>query len=115
MNRDLFVLILALVMGLTLPLAAADAAGQGPDRIDIYGGKRGKVPFPHAKHQATLKDCNICHGIFPQKTDAIKTLKDEGAIKPKKVMNQQCIKCHRKAKRAGQTHGPVTCATCHIR
>ena len=115
MNRDLLVLIIALAMGLMLPLPGVDAASQGPDQIDIYGGKRGKVPFPHAKHQESLNDCNVCHSVFPQKTDAIKTLKAEGAIKPKKVMNLQCIKCHKKAKRAGQPHGPVTCATCHIR
>lgn len=93
--------------------ALASAANNGPSHIDIYGGSSGKVPFPHAQHQDQLKDCNICHSVFPQETDAIKTMKAEGKIKPKKVMNLQCIKCHKKDKKAGNPHGPLTCTTCH--
>jgi arsenate reductase len=36
-------------------------------------------------------------------------------MKPKKVMNLQCIKCHKAEKRAGKPHGPVTCTTCHAK
>jgi hypothetical protein len=36
------------------------------------------VPFTHAQHQERIKDCNICHGVFPQETDAIKRMKEAG-------------------------------------
>ena len=113
MNRNSILFTITVALILTLPLAAVNAESRGPNQIDIFGGKRGIVPFPHAKHQESLKDCNICHSVFPQKTDAIKHLKAEGAIKPKKVMNLQCIKCHKQDKRAGKPHGPTTCNTCH--
>jgi hypothetical protein len=88
-------------------------AGNGPSKINIYGGSEGKVPFPHAQHQKQTKDCNVCHKVFPQKTDAIKKMKEAGKLKAKKVMNLQCIKCHKAEKRAGNPYGPVTCKTCH--
>jgi hypothetical protein len=115
MDRSLLIFALASILLLATGTAPALADGQGPQNIEIFGGSRGKVPFPHAAHQARLKDCNVCHDAFPQQTDAIKTLKTQGALKPKKVMNVQCIKCHRADKRAGKPHGPLTCATCHIK
>ena len=33
----------------------------------------------------------------------------------KKVMNLQCIKCHKAEKQAGRPHGPVTCNSCHVK
>lgn len=113
MNRNSILITLTVALILTLPLAAVNATSRGPNQIDIFGGNRGVVPFPHAKHQENLKDCSICHSVFPQKTDAIKLLKAEGAIKPKKVMNLQCIKCHKQDKKDGKPHGPTTCNTCH--
>jgi len=104
----------ALLIVLALP-AAPVAASQGAKDITIFGGSRGKVPFPHARHQARLKDCNVCHGVFPQEADAIRKMKENGTLKAKKVMNLQCIKCHKADKRAGKPHGPVTCSTCHVR
>jgi len=88
-------------------------AGKGPNNIDIFGGSYGKVPFPHAQHQKKAKDCTVCHSVFPQKTDAIKKMKEAGKIKAKKVMNLQCIKCHKAEKKAGNPYGPLTCTTCH--
>lgn len=115
MNRCYLIVTIVSALLFIPPASAVQAASSGPQQIDIFGGKRGKVPFPHAKHQENLKDCNICHSVFPQQTDAIQKLKAEGAIKPKKVMNLQCIKCHKQDKRDGKPHGPVTCATCHIK
>ena len=114
MNRILLVIALVSTLLLAAGVVPAIAGGQGPQNIEIFGGSRGKVPFPHADHQARINDCNVCHDAFPQQTDAIKALKEQGALKPKKVMNLQCIKCHRADKRAGKPHGPLTCATCHI-
>jgi len=107
-------IVCALLFVLALP-AATLAANQGTATITIFGGSRGKVPFPHAQHQARLKDCNICHSVFPQEVDAIRKMKENGALKAKKVMNLQCIKCHKADRRAGKPHGPVTCSTCHVR
>jgi hypothetical protein len=107
------VALATLALGVCVTLAAA--VSQGPSHIDIFGGQSGKVPFPHIQHQERLKDCNVCHSVFPQATDAIKKMKEQGALKPKKVMNVQCIKCHREEKQAGKPHGPVTCSTCHAK
>jgi len=115
MIRNIWVHVLAGSLLLILAAAAVQAANQGPEAITIFGGSKGKVPFPHARHQARLKDCNICHSVFPQETDAMKKMKEQGTLKPKKVMNLQCIKCHKEEKRAGKPHGPVTCNTCHIK
>jgi hypothetical protein len=104
----------ALLIALALP-AVTLAAKQGAATITIFGGSRGEVPFPHAQHQARLNDCNICHNVFPQEVDAMRKMKENGTLKSKKVMNLQCIKCHKADSRAGKPHGPVTCGTCHVR
>lgn len=112
-RNPLVITMAAAILGIFVAIAAA--ANRGPDTIDIFGGKSGQVSFSHAQHQDRLKDCSICHSVFPQETDAIKKMKEKGAIKPKKVMNLQCIKCHKAEKRAGKPHGPVTCSTCHVK
>ena len=115
MNRRIVMITLVTALTVSLCMAATHAANRGPDRIEIFGGQSGKVPFPHAQHQDRLKDCNVCHSVFPQETEAIKKMKEKGALKPKKVMNLQCIKCHKAEKKAGQPHGPVICSTCHVK
>ena len=87
----------------------------GPQNIEIEGGKRGNVPFPHHSHQENLGDCKICHSVFPQKTGSINDLKAQGKLKKKYVMNKLCTKCHKEKKKAGQKSGPTTCKTCHIK
>ncbi len=115
MRRNNCVIVMVSALIFILPAITANADSRGPAQIDIFGGERGNVPFPHARHQDNLKDCNLCHGVFPQATESIKRMKESGALQPKKVMNLQCIKCHKEEKRAGKPHGPVTCATCHIK
>ncbi len=113
LNLSRIITVAVLLFGLAA--GAAAAVDNGPAKIDIYGGSSGKVPFPHAAHQKRIQDCKVCHSVFPEKPDAIKTMKAEGTLKPKKVMNLQCIKCHREEKRAGKPHGPLTCKSCHIK
>ena len=115
MSRHIIVITLVTALIVSLSMAATHAASRGPDRIDIFGGRSGNVPFPHAQHQDRIKDCNVCHSVFPQETAAIKKMKEEGMLKPKKVMNLQCIKCHKEEKKTGKPHGPVTCKTCHVK
>lgn len=88
-------------------------APRGAAEIELDGGKRGAVGFPHRRHQQRLTDCGICHAVFPQQKGAIQALKAAGKLKPKQVMNKQCTACHRKMKRAGQKTGPTACTSCH--
>lgn len=88
---------------------------KGSAQIDIFGGSRGKVPFPHHAHQSRIGDCNVCHASFPQEPDALAKYKDSGQLKKKEVMNKQCIKCHKAEKAAGNPSGPTTCSKCHTR
>ena len=91
------------------------AENKGAERIELNGGQRGNVPFPHRQHQNNLGDCQICHSVFPQKAGIIAELKAEGKLKQKHVMNKLCTKCHKEKKKAGQPSGPTTCSKCHIK
>lgn len=88
---------------------------QGAENIELDGGKRGKVFFPHRQHQKNLVDCQICHSIFPQEAGAIQRLKAQGTLKKKYVMNKLCTKCHKAKKKTGQRSGPTKCKKCHIK
>ena len=88
---------------------------KGAADIQLTGGERGNVPFPHHQHQNKLVDCKICHDDFPQEKGAIDRLKKEGKLKPKQVMNKLCTKCHKEKRQAGEKSGPVTCKECHIK
>jgi uncharacterized membrane protein len=88
---------------------------KGAAEIELPGGTRGAVPFPHHRHQDKLGDCEICHSVFPQKAGIIEALKAEGKLKKKEVMNKQCTGCHRQKKKEGIKTGPTTCAKCHIK
>ncbi len=105
---------IAWIVGAAVAVSVA-VENQGAEKLELYGGKRGKVPFPHHQHQKNLGDCQICHSVFPQETGAIEKLKSEGKLKKKFVMNKLCTKCHREKKKAGQQSGPTTCAKCHIK
>ena len=117
MNVKLFVILwsmVALVVGSSIAVSLA-TENQGAESIELEGGKRGKVPFPHRQHQKNLEDCQICHSVFPQEPGAIQKLKSQGALKKKYVMNKLCTKCHKKKKKAGQPSGPTKCSKCHIK
>ncbi len=114
--------VLLMILAVALYAAAGFAdekekadADKGAEKLTIYGGTRGDIPFPHWEHQEVLADCGVCHAHFSQKKDAIKALKDDGKIKAKKIMNEQCIGCHREKKAAGEKSGPTSCSQCHQR
>jgi len=113
--------LLVVVVSIAVMIAGAIAANamatqnKGAAKIELNGGKRGNVPFPHHQHQAQIGDCNICHSVFPQKSGSITELKAEGKLKKKYVMNKLCTKCHKEKKKAGQKSGPTTCTKCHIK
>jgi hypothetical protein len=108
-----FIMLIA-AAGLIAAMAVA-AENKGAGQINIDGGSRGDVPFPHHAHQDRLNDCNICHSVFPQETEALRKLKDSGDLAPKHVMNKQCIKCHKAEKKAGNKNAPTTCSKCHVK
>ncbi len=111
MKRGWIVLIL-ISMALIAAVAVA-ADNKGAKDMELNGGNKGNVPFPHHLHQDALKDCNVCHDVFPQKAGAIDDLKSQGKLESKQVMNRQCVKCHKEKRRAGEKTGPVTCSKCH--
>jgi hypothetical protein len=94
---------------------ASAESNNGAEKMDLPGGDRGKVPFPHLLHQENLGDCDICHSIFPKVQGSIEDMKGKGEIKEQYVMKKLCTKCHKKERMAGKPHGPTTCAKCHIR
>jgi hypothetical protein len=106
--------IVAIAVGSTVAFSGNDQ-NKGADSIEIDGGTRGKVPFPHRQHQERIVDCKICHSVFPQKPGSIKELKGQGKLKKKYVMNKLCTKCHKAKKKAGQKSGPTKCSKCHIK
>ena len=110
-----FIMALTLSIAVGLTPQQAGAKNMGAKEIQLAGGSRGDVPFPHLGHQKKLGDCNVCHGLFPQAKGGIQKLIGEGKLKSKQVMNKHCIKCHKAEKRAGNPTGPTTCAKCHIK
>jgi hypothetical protein len=113
-------IVLMIICG-TVLTAALSIATQQADTLDITpniilnGGSRGRVPFPHQKHIDTLGDCNVCHDLYQTTAGSIDTLKSQGKLEKKYVMNKQCTKCHRARKKTGEPSGPTKCSTCHIR
>ncbi len=103
-----------LVAGVAVALSSSQQ-NKGAAQIEMPGGTRGKVPFPHHLHQEKLVDCQICHAVFEQKSGSIEELKAQGKLKKKHVMNKLCTKCHRQKKKAGEKSGPTTCSKCHIK
>ena len=106
--------IVAIIVGTSVAFSGNDQ-NKGAESIEIFGGKRGKVPFPHHRHQENLGDCTICHSVFPQKSGSIEELKAQGKLKKKYVMNKLCTKCHKEMNIAGRKTGPLTCSKCHIK
>lgn len=86
---------------------------KGAEEISLFGGKRGNVPFPHRRHQDAVRDCSICHALFPREKGSIEAYKKEDKLKTKQVMNKLCVKCHRTKAKAGEPTGPRSCNTCH--
>lgn len=68
------------------------------DFVELPASK-GKVTFPHKKHQDMLKDCMKCHEKGPGK------IAEMGQAWAHKV----CRGCH-----ATMNKGPVACSDCHM-
>ena len=87
----------------------------GAKDIEIAGGEKGNVHFPHRKHQEGLGNCNICHSLFPKEPKAIEGMKEKGDLQKKEIMKGLCLKCHRAENQKGNESAPLTCSKCHIK
>jgi hypothetical protein len=107
--------IVLVIIGMMLAAAMVVAEqNKGAKELELSGGSKGKVSFPHHEHQEVLKaDCNVCHKDFPQVAGSIGKLKKEGKLKKKQIMNKQCIACHKEKSKAGEKSGPTSCSKCH--
>ncbi|HDO29927.1 MAG TPA: cytochrome C [Desulfobacteraceae bacterium] len=104
----------AVIVGIfILSLTFTGAAfGAGSANIVLKGGHFGDIHFPHKLHQDTLKNCKLCHKMFPMKKGAIEDLIAKKTLKKKEVM-KNCEKCHRADKAKGVKTGPTSCRGCH--
>ncbi len=105
-------LIIAVIIFFVATVVIA-AENRGAEQLTVDGGTKGAVNFPHKAHQDGLKDCNLCHSIFPQELGVIKNLKNKKELEKKEVMNELCIKCHKDYKLSGKAYGPTNCNGCH--
>ena len=103
-------LIFAVLSFATIGIAVEN---KGAKELEMPGGVRGNVPFPHHRHQNALGNCDVCHTLFPQVRGSIEKLKAGGKLKKKHIMNTLCTKCHRERIKAGKNSGPISCNTCH--
>ncbi len=85
---------------------------KGAAEINLQSGNKKSVDFPHKIHQETLKDCTICHSIFPMEKGVILKKITDGSMK-KKTLMKKCQACHRKLSKQGKKAGPTSCNKCH--
>ncbi len=114
MKVSKFSTIILILIFFAIGIAVAEE-NKGAENIDLDGGKKGAIDFPHHSHQTAIGDCNACHSIFPKAAGAIKDLKTKKELKKKQVMNKTCIKCHKGMKKAGEKTGPTSCSACHVK
>ena len=110
MEKIKSLLVLVFLLLLIHPLSAMDRGGES---LEIDGGSKGNILFPHRVHQDVLGNCKVCHDFFAQKKGAIAESVTKGDLKKKQIMNKTCIQCHRDRKKAGQSFGPINCNDCH--
>ncbi len=108
------IIVMAALIIFSVVVAVATQSS-GHEEVKLDGGNRGMIDFPHHLHQSAIDDCNTCHAVFPKVQGSIKTLKTQGKLKKKQVMNKTCLKCHRAMKKAGEDTGPTKCSACHIK
>ena len=113
-------LLLALVIAVgvgSLPNdleAGAEKVDKGDAVMLLESGRLPATTFPHHLHQSVVKDCNVCHAMFPREQGAIQAMQEKGALEKKAVMNH-CMDCHKERKMAGEPSGPLSCTDCHAR
>ncbi len=110
MKKTSFTLVVALFF--VSAIYASSSENKGPAEMVLELDSKENVTFPHARHQASLKDCMKCHSLFPQKHGVIEEMIGNGKLEKKQVMNH-CRDCHREMKKNGKKSGPTICSKCH--
>ena len=64
--RVVLISIAVVIAGSSVAFSVVNT-NKGAADIEIDGGKRGNVPFPHHQHQERIVDCKICHSTKPGK------------------------------------------------
>ena len=117
MNRWRITVVIGLALLFLVAVLNAATPGEtdnGAEEIMINAGSKGSVFFPHREHQKTAAiACQVCHELFPKEPGSISRLKGEETLKPRQIMNNLCISCHRKTAAAGKPSGPRSCNICH--
>jgi hypothetical protein len=110
MKRKLIIFFMLCFFLLLSTIAVSQ--NKGAANMVLQGGKLGSVPFSHHLHQNAIRDCNICHTLFPQVAGSIEKLKAEGKVKKKEPMDH-CVECHKKEATTGNKALPTKCSECH--
>lgn len=110
--KKMLPLLIVIGFFIAVQTAFTDSGPIGKAVIEIFGGKKGNVTFPHHTHQKALGDCNLCHHLFPQKKGAIQEMITQRTLIQKQVMNN-CLACHRDKRKQGVKAGPTSCSQCH--
>ena len=111
MKRLLIVLIFAALACSFAPVMAEE--NKGTETMVVFGGSSGDVVFTHHQHQTLLRgDCQECHKLFSQEKGGIQKAISMGKLSKKTVMNN-CVACHKEAKKQGKDNVPITCKQCH--
>jgi hypothetical protein len=113
---SLITIFLAVTISGNVISVASDKAemATGAMDIEIGGGEKGNIHFPHRRHQESLGDCNICHSLFKQEPWSIEDSKARGELVKKQIMNSLCLRCHRAESEKGNKSAPTTCSKCHM-
>jgi len=111
-TRLMFVLAASIFLFASLGTSAEQ--NKGAAEMVLPGGSSGNVTFPHQKHQSVLKDCKVCHDLYPAEPGSIEKLKAAGNLQKKEAMNQ-CKDCHKQRADKGEKTGPTGCKKCHVK
>lgn len=109
MKKLLVLLIVAAFVGTAFVAIAQD---KGPAVIKMDKAKTGVVTFDHAKHQADVSDCSVCHHTdgFDKCSSCHVAKVDGKKLKYKTAMHNSCKGCHKEMKK-----GPTKCKECHVK
>ncbi len=103
---------IVLVLVILFNFTSYAEVNKGAAKLNLPSGNKKSVDFPHKTHQDVLKDCTICHTIFPMEKGVILKNITNGSMKKKTVM-KQCQACHRKLAKQRKKAGPTSCSKCH--
>ena len=110
---------LAALIGILVLVAFTAAMYDAPETITLKGKKKGDVVLTHKKHADAIGKCTECHHEIDGKENpnkACRSCHDENhKFKPMKAFHNNCLGCHKKLKKEGNTAAPTKCNGCHAK